>query len=76
MTTTTELRRFMRANVDEFIDRRTNEVNATGLAEMTAEHFDLYEDRRDYTIPDAIFDLAADVALGHESLLKAARSSR
>jgi hypothetical protein len=34
---------------------------ATELAEAAAAHFDLYENTRDYAIPERVFELAAFV---------------
>lgn len=37
-------------------------VSATKLAELAADEHDLYEDKRDYTILEWVFDLSAEVA--------------
>lgn len=55
-----EIRHHASIYIDEF-----NEINATKLAEDCANEFDLYEDD-DCTIPQEVFDIAADVALNWE----------
>jgi len=67
------IRRWMEQHVDEHIDD-VNEVNATGLGEAAAEQFDAYEDRRDYKIPEEVFDMAAEVAIKEDAT--AAKRSR
>jgi hypothetical protein len=54
------LRRHMVRSVEEHRDGRTGEVCATTLAEAAANAFDLYEDAD--TIPEVLFEVAADVA--------------
>ena len=62
-----KVRKFMRDNVREHVDPRTDEVNATALAEACAQAFDYYEDDADATIPEEIFDIAAEYAIEHDN---------
>ena len=64
------VKRWMQQHVDEYVDRRTGEVNATEMAEAAANEFDIYEDRQDYRIPEDIFDISADVAEAAERRLR------
>ena len=59
----TKALRFMRRNRTALMDPLTQEVNATGLAEVTADHFDIYENNN-FDIPEWLFDLAATIAWG------------
>lgn len=65
MWDTKSMRRWMEQHVEEHIDD-VNEVDATGLAEAAAEQFDAYEDRRDYKIPEEVFDMAAEISIQHD----------
>ena len=53
---------WMRAEKNRFIDPLTGECNATQLAEAAADRFTIYENTRDYTIPEYVFELSANVA--------------
>ncbi len=68
-------KRWMEQNVDDHVDHSTDEVNSTGLAEAAANEFDIYEDTRDYKIPDEVFDLAVDVGAAWERKHKKASYS-
>jgi hypothetical protein len=54
-------KRWMKSEVEHHVDRKTDEVNTTSLAESAANEFNIYENTRDYKIPDDLFDLAVDV---------------
>lgn len=48
--------------VQNWMYRHVSEFEtATQLAEGAAAHFDIYENNRDYTIPERVFELAAIV---------------
>ena len=69
-------KRWMVNHVEDHVDRKTDEVNSTSLAEEAAQEFNIYENTRDYKIPDDLFDLSADVAEQWEkSNKKAAKSN-
>lgn len=58
-----KLRKWMRAEVfgrHEHIDRKTDEVDATGLGEAAAYEFDLVESNG--YIPEIVFDVAVEIA--------------
>lgn len=61
-----KVKRWMQEHVRDHEDRKTGEVNTTSLAEEAANVFDIYEDKRDYKIPDEVFDLAVDVGDAYE----------
>jgi len=65
-------KRWMQQNVHEHVDRKTDEVNTTSLAEEAASEFNIYEDKRDYKIPDEVYDLAVDVGEAWEKKNKKA----
>jgi hypothetical protein len=52
---------WMTKEVGNHVDRKTDEVNTTSLAEAAASEFNIYEDNRDYKIPDDLFDLSTQV---------------
>lgn len=60
--TTTNLHSWMRLHVSDHVDPLTGEVNCTALAEAAADHFDLFEDRRDWRPTEDCFDAACEVA--------------
>jgi hypothetical protein len=49
---------YMRNNKHLHIDSLTGELNSTSLAEDAANHFDLYEEMVNYTIPKILFEIA------------------
>jgi hypothetical protein len=53
----------MRRLAPDCVDKDTNEINCTKLAENTAAALNLYEDDEDYTIPEEVFDLAVEVSV-------------
>jgi hypothetical protein len=53
---------WMQRHLEEFRDGSTGEINTTAMAEAAAEKFDLYEDQKNWTIPEDIFELAQKVA--------------
>jgi len=55
------VKRWMQLHVTDHVDRQTDEVNTTSLAEEAAQEFELYEDKRDYKIPEEVYDMAVDV---------------
>lgn len=57
-----EVKRYMQREIEDHVDYVCLEVNATGLAEDAAAHFDLYEDEVNYEIPEWVFDVARQVA--------------
>lgn len=58
---------YMRQNVSDALDHKTNEVNATLLAEDACTSFnDFFPD---YDIPEIYFELAEKVATSYESAL-------
>jgi len=59
---TSAIRRVMRREVENCRDRITGEVNHTQLAETAANELNIYENTRDYTIPEYVFDLATEFA--------------
>lgn len=61
-----KVKRWMTDHAHDHEDKKTGEVNTTSLAEEAANEFDIYEDKRDYKIPDDVFDLAVDVGEAHE----------
>lgn len=65
-------KRWMEQHVKDHVDRQTDEVNTTSLAEEAATEFDIYEDRKDYKIPEEVFDLAVDVGEAWEKKNKKA----
>lgn len=54
MTKFSGVQNWMFRNADQY-------ETATALAEAAADHFNLYENTRDYTIPERVFELAANV---------------
>lgn len=67
-------KRWMEQHVKDHVDRQTDEVNTTSLAEEAATEFDLYEDSKDYKIPEEVFDLAVDVGEAWEKKNKKSAS--
>lgn len=62
---------YMREEVEEHRDLRTDEVNATMLAEDACQAFDGYGPSPDYTIPEKYFEwafLIAEEAEGRGSI--------
>lgn len=57
-TTPEEVRRWMSCNAKQYQD--CGETNATRLAEGAASEFDLYESDEDATIPEWVFEMAAE----------------
>jgi hypothetical protein len=53
------VKKWMQEYHADYIDS-CNETDHTGLAEAAAEEFDLYENDSEATIPEWIFDLAAE----------------
>jgi hypothetical protein len=60
------IRQYMLANWEDHLDRRTNEVNMTSLAEDACSHFNDYEGDH---INQVYFDLSYEVALKKEKEL-------
>ncbi len=60
-TSTHVLKTFMRNNLEDHRDE-CGEVNTTGLAELAADHFDLFEDRVDWRPLERCFDAACEVS--------------
>lgn len=58
------VRRWMAQNAGNYCE--CGEVRTTTLAEDAADEFDLYEDD-EYTIPECVFELAAEVADWYEA---------
>jgi len=52
------VKRWMKLRIEDYVDRRTGEANTTELAESAAAEFNLYENTRDYKIPEDVFELA------------------
>lgn len=52
--------KFARNEVEYCLDRKTNEINYTMLAENVANNFDIYEGDG-YTIPEELFELMLSV---------------
>jgi hypothetical protein len=67
-------KRWMEREVVHHIDRKTDEVNNTSLAEAAAHEFDIYEDSKDYNIPEDLFDLSLSVGESWEKKNKKASS--
>lgn len=61
------IRQYMKENVDDHVDWKTNEVNATTLAEDACTHFNDFED--DFEINQTYFDIAYEVAIAKEKEL-------
>lgn len=59
----TKVRRFMRLHRTAFIDK-CGGVDATGLAEVAAQQFDIYDDKVFFNISEWVFDMAAEIAWG------------
>lgn len=53
-------RTWMKNNAHLYRDDRTGELNHTRLAEEAANSLDIYVEKRDYTIPQELFDLASE----------------
>jgi hypothetical protein len=68
-----KVEQWMRHNVRQYVDRKTDEANSTELAEAAASEFNIYENTRDYKIPEEIYDMALDVAEKEGFGLKSAR---
>lgn len=71
MITDAQIRTYMRDNLCDHIDRYTDEVNCTTLAEDAADHFNLYEPAA-YNVNDLIpetrlFELSLEIADEYES---------
>lgn len=60
MITNADIRRYMQSRLDDH-RQPCGEVNHTALAEDAAAEFDIYEDRRDYAIPEWVYELALAV---------------
>jgi hypothetical protein len=58
---TGKVRRWMRENAHLYRDDRTNELNQTRLAEEAANVLNLFSDKRDFNIPEEVFELAAEI---------------
>lgn len=54
------IRAAMRRELENCRDPRTGEINCTKLAENVACELNIYENTRDYTIPEYVFELAAE----------------
>jgi hypothetical protein len=67
-----KVRGWMTKEVVNHVDRKTDEVNTTSLAEAAASEFNVYEDTRDYKIPDDLFDLSTQVGEAWEKKNKRA----
>lgn len=63
----TVIKAYMLREWEDHLDRRTNEVNATTMAEDACSHFNDYED--DYSIDQAYYDIAYEVAIQKEKEL-------
>lgn len=61
-----KVRQYMLHNILDHVDPLTGEVNATGLAEDAAQHFNSYGKPPDYEIPEVYFEWAEDIATAHE----------
>ena len=71
--TATDVYQYMRGRTFAHLDRATGEVSATGLAEDTADAFDLWVgDEAD--IPDWVFELAAEAAFEGDADERARRA--
>lgn len=55
-----KIRAAMRREVSNCRDPHTNEVNFTQLAENIANQLNLYENARDYTIPEYVYEIAVE----------------
>lgn len=53
------IKKYMYENGNSFIDKVTNEMDITGLAEDACKHFDGYENSE---VPDKFFDIAFAVS--------------
>ncbi len=69
-----KVKRWMQQHVRDHVDRQTDEVNNTSLAEEAASEFNIYEDNRDYEIPEEVFDLSLEVGNAWEKHNKKAAS--
>jgi len=56
-----EVRRFLKDHRRDHIDKLTGELDCTGLAEAAAEALDLHVPTPDVTVPEVLFELAADL---------------
>lgn len=56
------VRRHMRLMADKFRDPLTGEVSPRRLAEATAATFDLYDDSQGKRVPDALYEVACELA--------------
>ena len=65
MKTNQEIRRYMKSVLADHVDR-CNIVNATGLAEDACANFDEYGKPPAYEIPEAYFEIAAELASAYE----------
>lgn len=66
LATKAVVKKWMRLHAKDHVDHKTGEVNATGLAESAADAFNLYEDRRDYTISEVLFSWSLEAASIYE----------
>lgn len=62
-----EIRAYMLANWQDHLDRKTNEVNMTTLAEDACQHFNDYEE--DDSIDQTYYDISYEVGLEKEKEL-------
>lgn len=67
LTGRNEVLKYMTKNVDDYVDHKTNEVNATRLAEDACDHFHDWEE--DDSIDQRYYDLAYMVAIAKEKEL-------
>ena len=56
-----QVKQYMREEIEEFRDPRTGEVNDTHLAEDACNFFDAYGPPPDFDIPEEYFDWAFEV---------------
>jgi hypothetical protein len=63
-----EVLKYMKENVEDHVDWKTNEVNSTTLAEDACSHFNDYEEDGE-TINQRYFDLAYELAVKKEKEL-------
>lgn len=62
-----EVWEYMQKNVEDHVDWKTNEVNATTLAEDACTHFNDFEE--DDSIDQRYYDIAYEVAIAKEKEL-------
>ena len=66
MNTNQEIGRWMKTWLTDYVDE-CDEVNATALAEAACAHFNDYEAPPAYEIPEAYFEIAAELATAYEA---------